>query len=139
ERLGQAAFEAAEDRTPAGCETHESERVVRDADERRGEYREERLVVVAVVQEPQVGEQVDDLLLAEVAASSCAVGRQPGTAQLLLVPLGVGSRSEEEHDLAGRRCARVDQLPYTTSDRPRLAATPVDAAPVVARLVGDEQ
>ena len=38
---------------------------------------DERLVVVAVVEQPQVREQVDDLLLAEVPAAGRAIGRQP--------------------------------------------------------------
>ena len=70
----------------------------------------ERLVVVAVVQQAQVREQVDDLLLAEVAAAGRAVGRQAERAQLLLVPLGVGAGGEEQHDLARRRRAGVDEL-----------------------------
>ena len=45
-------------------------------------------------------QQVDDLLLAEVAAAGRAVGRQPERAQLLLVRLGVGAGGEEQHDLA---------------------------------------
>jgi hypothetical protein len=39
------------------------EPVVRDAHERRRQHGDERLVVVAVVQQAQVGEEVDDLLL----------------------------------------------------------------------------
>ena len=89
----------------------EHERVVREADERRGEDGDERLVVVAVVQQAQVGEEVDDLLLAEVAAPGRAVGLQPGLAQLVLVVLGVRAGREQEDDLAGARLARVDQLP----------------------------
>ena len=54
----------------------EDERVVRDADERRREHGQQRLVVVAVLQQPQVREQVDDLLLAEVAAAGHPDRRQ---------------------------------------------------------------
>ena len=99
----------------------------------------ERLVVVAVVEQPQVGEEVDDLLLAEVAAAGRAVGRQPGRAQLLLVPLGVGAGGEEEHDLARLGLARVDELADAPRDLPRLGTPPVHAGARVARLVGDEQ
>ena len=105
------------------------ERVVRDADERRGEHGHERLVVVAVVQQPQVGEEVDDLLLAEVAAAGRAVGRQAELAQRLLVELGVGAGREEEHDLARRRLARVDELldarSRRASPRRRASACPL--------------
>ena len=105
----------------------------------RGEHGDERLVVVAVVQEPQVGEQVDDLLLAEVAAARRPVGRQAGGAQLLLVDLGVGAGGEEEDDLARLGLAGVDDLarPGVRRPSPRLAAS--DAGVPVARLVGDEQ
>ena len=106
------------------------ERVVRDADERRREHREQRIVVVAVVQQPQVREQVDDLLLAEVPSSGRAVGRQPGLAQLLLVHLGVGAGREEEHDLARRRGAGVDELAHAPGDArasARRQCTPVSA------------
>ena len=54
----------------------EDERIVRDADQRRSEHGHERLVVIAVVQETQVGEQVGDLLLTEVTATGRPVGRQ---------------------------------------------------------------
>ena len=52
------------------------EPVVRDADERRGEHAQQRLVVVAVVQEAQVVEQVDHLLLVVVVTPGRAEGRQ---------------------------------------------------------------
>ena len=51
---GQRALDALEDRAPLRGGANEDERVVRDADERRGEDGEQRLVVVAVLQEPQV-------------------------------------------------------------------------------------
>ena len=76
---------------------------------------EERHVVVAVLQQAEVHEQVDDLLLAEVALAGCAVRRQACASQLVLVPLGVGARREEEDDLARRRRAP------STSSRTRRA------------------
>ena len=81
----------------------------------------------------------DDLLLAEVALAGRAVRRQPLAPQLLLVPLRVRPRGEEEDDLARRRRARVDELAHAPRDRPRLAAPPVLGRVLVALLVGDEQ
>ena len=135
---GQRALEPGEDRA-ARRAPDEQQRVVGDADERRGEHADERLVVVAVLEQAQVGEEVDDLLLAEVATPGRAVGREADLAQLLLVPLGVGPGGEEEHDLARARRAGVDELPDAPRDVPRLRAPPVDAGPGVRRLVGDEQ
>ena len=124
----------------SGCRAPDQhERVVRDTDERRGEHRQERLVVVAVLEQAQIGEDVDDLLLAEVAAAGGAVGRQPGAPELFLVPLGVGAGREQQHDLPGLRGARVDELAHAAGDVPRLSAAPVLAGVGVARLVGDEQ
>jgi hypothetical protein len=127
-----------EDRAPRGA-PDQHQRVVRDPDEWRGEHAHERLVVVAVLQQAQVGEQVDDLLLAEVAPAGGAVGGEAGLAQLLLVPLGVGPRGEEEHDLARRGRAGVDELLDAPRHVPRLGAAPVRAAAGVRGLVGDEQ
>ena len=100
---------------------------------------DERLVVVAVVQQPQVAQQVDDLLLAEVPAAGRAVGRQPGAAQRRLVALRVGARREQQHDLAGRRRAGVDELADAARDRLRFALAPVRSGVAVAALVADEQ
>ena len=105
----------------------------------RGEHADERLVVVAVVQEAEVGEQIDDLLLAEVAAAGRAIRRQADRAQLLLVPLRVRPGREQEHDLARRGRARVDQLAHAARDVLRLGAAPVDAAVRVGGLVRHEQ
>ena len=115
------------------------EPVVRDADERRREHGDERLVVVAVVQQAQVREQVDDLLLAEVPAAGRAVGRQVVRPQRRLVALGVGAGGEEQHDLARRRDAVVDELAHAARDRPRLAVAPALPRLAVAALVADEQ
>jgi hypothetical protein len=91
------------------------------------------------VQQAQVREQVDHLLLPEVAAPGRAVRRQAHAAQLLLVPLGVRSGGEEQHDLSRRSVARVDELSHAPRDRPGFAAPPVDAAPAVAGLLGDQE
>ena len=91
------------------------------------------------MQEPQVAKQVDNLLLTVVAAAERTDRRQALAPELLLVPLGVGSGGEEEHDLARGRGALVDELAHTPRDRTRLRAAPVLAGVLVARLVGDEQ
>ena len=135
----QRALDPLEDRAPLGGGADEDESVVRDADERGGEDGEQRLVVVAVLQQPQVGEQVDDLLLAEVAAAGHPDRRQVDSPQLLLEPLGVRPGREQQDDLAGRRGAGVDELAHAARDVPRLGAPPVEARVGVRRLVGDEQ
>ena len=127
QRLGQRPLDPREERPAAGVTADVDERVVRHADERRGEHGHERLVVVAVVEQAQVGEQVDDLLLAEVPATGRAIGRQATLAQRRLVALGVGAGGEEEDDLAGCRDAGLDQLGDAAGDRLRLTVTPVRA------------
>ena len=124
----QLALEPGEERPAARRPAQQHEAVVREPDERRREHGDERLVVVAVVQQPQVREQVDDLLLAEVAAAGRAVGRQAEAAQLLLVPLGVRPGREQQHDLARRGGAGVDQLAHAPRDVLGLRAAPVRAA-----------
>ena len=125
---GELALESNEERSPTRRPAEENQRVVRDADEGRRQHRHERLVVVAVVQEPEVGEQIDDLLLAEVASSRGPIGRQPLPAQRLLVALGLGSGHEEKHDLARGRLAGVHELPDASREMPGLGHAPVDAA-----------
>ena len=135
----QSFLERQEERPLRRCPPEQDERVVRDSDEGRGEHSHERLVVIAVVQEPQIREEVDDLLLAEVPAPGRAVRRDPEVAKLFLVPFGVGPGSEQEDDLPGRRDTLLDQLMDTPGDVPRLGPAPVDLRACVARLVGDEQ
>ena len=84
-------------------------------------------------------QQVDHLLLAEVAAARRSVGRETERTELLLVPLGVGSRREQEHDLARRRRARIDELADPPGDVLRLRPAPVHPECLVGLLVGDEQ
>ncbi len=132
-------LEAGEERPPRRDPPQQRERVVRDADERRREHRQERDVVVPVLEQTEVHEQVDDLLLAEVALAGRAVGGQPRPPQLVLVPLRVGAGGEEEDDLARGRRAAVHELAHPPRDGTRLSAPPVDAAVLVALLVGDEQ
>ena len=99
---------------------------------------DERLVVVAVVEKPQVGEQVDDLLLAEVAAAGRTVRRKTSCPERLLVRLGARPRREQERDIA--RCAppSVHELMDAARDVPRLRDSPADLGVAVARLVGHE-
>ena len=135
----QAALDAGEQRPPRRGAADQDERVVRDADERRREHGDERLVVVAVVQQAQVREQVDDLLLAEVAAPGRAVRRQ--TEPRAAPPRTTRHRCRPR--TAGRsrpaRRALVDELVHAPRDVLRLGAPPVRAAVRVRRLVGDEQ
>ena len=134
-----AALDPAEDRLPLRLGPDQHERVVRHPDERRREDGQESLVVVAVVQEAEVREQVDDLLLAEVAAPRGAVRRQPDAPQLFLEPLRVRPGGEEEDDLPRRRASGVDELADAPRDVARLRAPPVDARLGCRRLVGDEE
>ena len=135
---GQRALQPGEDRA-ARRAPDEHQRVVGDADERRGEDADQGFVVVAVLEQAQVREEVDDLLLAEVATPGRAVGGETRFAQLLLVPLGIGAGGEEEDDLARVRGAGVDELLDPPRHMPGLRAAPVHAGPRVRRLVGHEQ
>ena len=91
------------------------------------------------MQEPQVREQVDDLLLAEVAAPGRAIRRQTLAPESLLVLLRIRARGEQHDDLAGFRLAGVDELAHTSCDPPGFARAPVLLRIGEARLVGDEQ
>ena len=71
----QGVLESGEERPPRGDAPEKRERVVRDADERRREHRQERGVVVPVVEQAEIHEQIDDLLLAEIALAGSAVRR----------------------------------------------------------------
>ena len=135
----QRALEPDEQGPALGSPPQVHERVVRHAHERRGENGDERLVVVAVVQEPQVGQEVDDLLLVVVVAAGRAKGREAELAESLFVELRVGSRREEEDDLARSRLAGVDEILDARRHVLGLGGAPVRAAVLVGRLVGDEQ
>ena len=141
--VGEVAWERPlerpEDRLALRLGPDQDESVVRDPDEGRRQHGQERLVVVAVVQEPEVREQVDDLLLPEVVASGGAVGREADGAKLLLEPLGVRAGGEEEDDLARGRIPGIDELPNPLRDVPRFGPTPVDACLTGGLLVRDEQ
>ena len=136
---GHGVLEPREERPPRRDPAKERERVVRDTDERRREHRQERHIVVPVVQQAQIREQIGDLLLAEVALTGCPVGRQPGAR---------GARPRTTRRRCRRRrggrsprscSAAVDELAHAPRDGASLAAPPVDAGVLVALLVGDEQ
>src|SRR5262249_40288909 len=139
QRRRQLTLERDEQRSLRRGPPQQHERVVRDADERRRDDADERLVVVAIAQQAEIREQVDHLLLAEVAAARPAIRRDPERAQLLLVPLRVGAGREEQDDLARGRSAAVDQLADAARDRPRFASAPVHPRLGIRGLVGDDQ
>ena len=139
QRRGHPALDAGEERPLRRGAADQHQRVVGDADERRGEHRQHGLVVVAVLDQAQVLKEVVHLLLAVVALARRAVGRQVEPAQLLLVPLGVGAGGEEEHDLARLGRARVDELAHAPRNRLRLAAPPVHTGLGVRLLVRHEE
>ena len=136
---GQRPLEPDEQGPALGSPAQVHERVVRHAHERGRENGDERLVVVAVVQKPEVGEEVDDLLLVVVVAARRAEGRQPELTESLLVELRVGSGRKEQDDLAGRRLAGLDEILDARRHVPGLRGAPVRARVLVGRLVGDEQ
>ena len=80
-RTGELALERNEERALGRRAPEQDEPVVRDADEWGRQHAHERLVVVAVVQQPQVVEEVDHLLLVVVVTAGRAEGRQPERAQ----------------------------------------------------------
>ena len=123
--VGQSLLEARVERTPGRRPAQQRQRVVGDADERRGQDGDERLVVVAVVQQTQVTEEVAHLLLAEVPAAGGPVGGQSDRAQLFLVLLSIGAGSEEQDDLARARRSpdRRAPSPAARPPSPRRGAT----------------
>jgi hypothetical protein len=137
--LREPALERREERTAWRVAARENERVVRDADERRGEHRRQGDVVVAVVEEPEVGEQVDDLLLPEVATTGRAVRGQSLSPEGLLVSLRVRSGSEEHDDLAGLGLTGVNELPDARRNLPSFTRAPVDIRTGEGRLVRHEK
>ena len=135
---GQASLEGEEERPLRRPSAEEHERVVRDADERGREDGDESLVVIAVVEKAEVGEQVDHLLLAEVAAAGGTVGLEPRLAQLILVVLGV--RPAPRRGTISPALASPESTKPSHGGRcagPRRGASASGAG--VARLVGDEQ
>ena len=125
------ALERGEDRPPDRRATHAPEAVVRHPDERRGQHRQKRDVVVAVADQAQVGEHVGHLLLGVVAAAGGAHRLQVALAQRRLVAGGVGAGLEQHHHLPGAALAAVDELGDPPRERPGL-----DIAPALARPGG---
>ncbi len=91
------------------------------------------------MQQPQVGQKVDDLLLVVVVATGRAEGREPELAERLLVELRVGAGREQEDDLARGRLAGIDEILDARCHMLGLCGTPVRARVLVGRLVGDKQ
>ena len=91
------------------------------ADQRRRQHRQQRAVVGAVDQQPQVGDQIPHLLLAVVAAAGGAHGRQALPLQRVLVGAGVGACLEQQHHAARAAHAGVHQL-ATRAGRSRAAS-----------------
>jgi hypothetical protein len=91
------------------------------------------------VQEAEVRDEIDDLLLAPVAAPGGPVCRQPLRPQRLLVALRVRAGREQEHDFPGRCLAGIDERPHPPRDVSSLREPPVCLTLAVRRLVGDEQ
>ena len=139
EVLGQPTLERREKRPPGRVPADQDEGVVGDPHQRRRQDGGERDVVVAVVQEPEIREQVDDLLLPEIPAPGRPEGREPLQSKRLLVALGVRPGGEEHDDLARQRRARIDQLAHTRRNCPSLSVAPVLARVAVAHLVRDHQ
>ena len=91
------------------------------------------------MEQSQVREEIDDLLLAEVPAARRPVRRQVERAKLLLEPLRIGARREQEDDLARGRNPCVHELSHATRDVAGLGAAPVHPRLSRGGLVGDEQ
>ena len=136
---GQAALDAAEDRLALSVGPDQDERVVGDADERRGEDGQERLVVVAVVEQPEVRKKVDDLLLSEIAATGGPVGGQ--TERARAPPRTTRRRSRPRREGRSRLVTprRHRRARARARDVPRLGTAPVDTGLAGGRLVRDEQ
>ena len=91
------------------------------------------------MEQSQVREEIDDLLLAEVPAACRPVRRQVERPKLLLEPLCIGARREQEDDLARGRNPRVHELADATRDVAGLGAAPMHPDLARGALVGDEQ
>ena len=94
----QPVLEPAEERG-LGRAAKRVETRVGDADERRREHGEQRPIVVAAADQPEVGAQVGHLLAPVVAAADRAVGVEPGLLERRLVQVGVRARTQEHHHL----------------------------------------
>ena len=126
ETLRRLALESREQR-PATCRAPEQdEGVVRDTHQRRCEDGDERLVVIAVLEQSKVREQVDDLLLPEVPATRRTIGRKAFRSESCLVRLGTRSRREQEDDFTRCAVAGVDQLAYPPSHVTRFGRPPAE-------------
>ena len=124
EAVRQPVLEPAEERGLGGP-AKRVEPGVRDADQRRGEHGQQRAIVVAAAQEPQVGAQVGDLLAAVVAAADRPVRVEPRLLQRGLVQVGGGARAQQHDHLrlrggparAARRAGRRGRSPRARGRR----------------------
>ena len=105
--------------------------VVRDADERRGEHDEQRVVVEAIAQQREVCAQVAHLLRAVEAAAELAARDEPDALERRGVGRGV-ARGAQQHRDPARPHSPVHQLAQSPRQRMRprpRARAPARAAP----------
>ena len=94
--------------------------VVGDADERRGEHHEQRVVVEAVAQQREIGAQVAHLLRAVEAAAELAVRRQADVLERGGIRGCVARGAQQDRDVARCDAAAVDELAQAAGERDRL-------------------
>ncbi len=99
------------------------ERVERDAHERRGQDRVERLLVPGVGQRPQVGDEVDHLRMRPVAPAADHIRRDSAALELALVGAQIAGRPRQQDDLRRPRPV-VDELAHAGGERARLGQPP---------------
>ena len=97
-----------------------AERVGRQADHRRGEQPEQRLLVARVGQRGQQVAQVADLLAPPPPAPAGRQRRQPGELQRALVEADLGRRAQQHDDVARRDALLVHERADALGHEPRL-------------------
>ena len=111
--------------------------VVGDADERRGEHDEQRVVVEAVAQQGQVGAQVAHLLRAVEAPAELAARHQADALQRRGVRRGVARGAQQHGDPARarprRRPARAGAVPAHCASSSRAGAARAAPSPLATR------
>ena len=132
-------LEGADRRRPPRGQPDQRQAVVGYAHQRRGQHAQQRPVVGAVDQQPQVGDHVPHLLLSVVAATGRAHGRQAAVAQRILVRAGVGAGLEQQHHVTRRATAGRDQLGDAVCDRLGLGDPPRDVVLAAGSDVRQQQ